>query len=468
MLNIKISLVTSSGLLLASKPEVADDTRQILTTGLMTALISFSKEVHHRELQSISYQDRTVSFIRVHEFVLILETFYEESVLSETQLGELLEKLQSCIAPILDGVDPDKVTEGEAAIILDRCLHDVQLPHYSITEQPLQIAESTQFTLIHSKKGWEIEDEISEGSYITLIAQMLDSLKVYKKCKNQLTGILTHLPDQNRTVYIIVDTDGQKSKVGVIKTPRELDWVLFRLATMMNDILKEMSQSKKEVDMQKIIDTLKNVDDPGNWLSRIDLDDLSPSFLERTVGKSLDKVIYSAIVGDSIFVIGDKPTVKLVIDTLSIFTQHIQNSVNVWITKNDLVHNGKCDLSAKMCGMSSSVFDSLVEDGFISEKDTIVNIVTGKINGTKSSTSFKRLYDTIKKLSVAELVTKIELELEKLVSFSLELTTISLVDENKGKAKLKELNSKSGYSNSFVRKALELAVKRNILLDYLL
>ena len=106
MLNIKISLVTSTGILLASKPEVIDDTRQILATGLMTALISFSKEVHQRELQSISYHDRTVSFIRVHEFVLILETVDEESTLSEKRLGQLLEQLKACTSPILEGVDP--------------------------------------------------------------------------------------------------------------------------------------------------------------------------------------------------------------------------------------------------------------------------------------------------------------------------------------------------------------------------
>ena len=79
-------------MLLASKPEVVDYTNQILATGLVTALISFSKEVHHRELQSISYHDRTVSFIRVHDFVLILETIDEESTLTEDTLKQLLEK----------------------------------------------------------------------------------------------------------------------------------------------------------------------------------------------------------------------------------------------------------------------------------------------------------------------------------------------------------------------------------------
>ena len=153
MLNIKVSLVTSSGLLLASKPETLDDTKQILATGLVTALISFSKEVHQRELQSISYHDRTVSFIRVHEFVLILETIDEEASLSEKRLEQLLEQLRVCTEPILEGVDPNQITEGEAAIILDRCLQEIQLVQYSITEQPFKMAESVYFTISHSKTG---------------------------------------------------------------------------------------------------------------------------------------------------------------------------------------------------------------------------------------------------------------------------------------------------------------------------
>ena len=120
MFNIKISLVTSSGLLLASKPESVDDTDQILATGLMTALISFSKEVHHRELQSISYHDRTISFIRLFDFAIIIETLAEDDALSEEQIKQLLEHLQTYISPHLENVDPKTLTEGQAELILQR------------------------------------------------------------------------------------------------------------------------------------------------------------------------------------------------------------------------------------------------------------------------------------------------------------------------------------------------------------
>ncbi|MCE7741479.1 MAG: hypothetical protein GOP50_03385 [Candidatus Heimdallarchaeota archaeon] len=468
MLNIKVSLVTSTGILLASKPEVVDDTRQILATGLMTALISFSKEVHHRELQSISYHDRTVSFVRVHDFVLILETIDEDSTLTEKRLGQLLEQLKSCTEPILEGVDPDIITDGEAEIILDKCLQDIQLLHYSISEQPLHKAERAQFTLLHTDKGWEIKDKVGSGSFIPTIALMLDTLKANEKCKGALRGIITHLPEDNSTVYIIVDTDGQTSKIGILKTPRELDLVLFRLFTMMDQMLHILSEEESDHNMEEIINTLMDIDDPGNRISSINLEDLSPSFLERIVGRNLDKAIYSAVVGEPIFVIGDKPTVKLVIDTLSIFNQHMQTSVNPWISETEITQNGKCDLTARICGMSTKVYKILFDNETLTESDTSINLNSGKTTGLKSSSHFKKLYDTIKKLSISELVTKIALELENIVSLSLDLTSISLVDETKGRIKLKELSSKSGYSSSFVRKALEMTVKRNMLLDYLL
>ncbi len=468
MLNVKISLVTSTGILLASKPEAVDDTRQILATGLMTALISFSKEVHQRELQSISYHDRTVSFVRVHDFVLILETIDEESTLSEKRLEQLLDQLKACTSPLLEGVDSDKITEGEAGIILDRCLQDIQLIHYSITEQPLKMVDSAYFTILHTKKGWETKEEASSDPFIPIIAPMLDTMKANEKCKGELKGLITHLPQEKSTVYIVIDTDGKESKIGLLKIPLELDSVLFRLFTMLDEMLKKLSKEQSKLSMKKIINILKDIDDPGNRLSRISLEDLSPSFLERSVGRNLDEAIYSAIIGDPIYIVGDKPTVRVVLDTLSIFTQHLQTSVNPWVLENDITRSGKCDLNARICGMSPEIFKILSEGEVISETDTCINLITNRVIGINSSNHFKKLFDIIKKLPITEIVSKIALELEKLVSLSIDFTSISLVDKDKGKHQFKEISSKSGYSSSFIQKALELAVKRNVLLDYLL
>ena len=63
--------------------------------------------------------------------------------------------------------------------------------------------------------------------------------------------------------------------------------------------------------------------------------------------------------------------------------------------------------------------------------------------------------------------TRICQELEKLALAALNITSFSLVDKDKGRVKLKEFSTNSGYPASFLKKALELATKMNPLLDYL-
>ena len=467
MFNIKISLVTSTGLLLASKPEVDDDTSQILATGLITALISFSKEVHHRELQSISYHDRTVSFIRVHDFVLILETIDEESKLTENILKQLLEKLKTCTSPLLEVADPDTITEGEASIILDRCLKNIQLLDISISEQPLKSAEIAHFTLVQSDKGWKIKDQVGSGAHISMIALMLETLEANKKFKGNMEGILTFIEGEKSLTYTIFDTNGKKSRVGILKFPQSLNLVLFRLFDIMNNHLTSLNDKKENFSMEEILHQIMKTEDLGNRLSKINLEDLSPTFLDRTVSRNLEKAIYSAIIGKPVYVIGDKPTVKLVIDSMSLFTQHLHTFVSLWTVEEDITKIVKCDLQARFCGMSSIVYKKFVEKKLISEKDTNINLETTKVSGEKSSNHFKKLFDTIKKLSITEVVTKIVYDLEKLVDLTLDLTALALLDKEKAKARLKDISSSKDYASSFFRKALELAVQRNSLLDYL-
>ena len=118
--------------------------------------------------------------------------------------------------------------------------------------------------------------------------------------------------------------------------------------------------------------------------------------------------------------------------------------------------------------MSLTVYKQLIEKQLISDTDTCLNLETTKVSGEKSSKHFKKLFDIIKKLSVVEVVTKIVNDLEKLVELTIDLTALALLDKEEAKTKLKNISSSTGYATSFFRKALELAVKRNSLLDYLL
>jgi len=466
MFNIKISLVTSSGLLLASKPESVDDTQQILVTGLMTALISFSKEIHHRELQSISYHDRTISFISLFDFVIIVETLAEDDALSEKQIKQLLEHLQIFISPLLENVDPNTLTEGQAELILENSLQEIYQLQYTITEQPFDLGEKTIFKLKHSSKGWEIQDKEGDGSHITKIALMLETLKANKKLQNGITCIVTQIPDENCNTFTIIKTDDDISKVGVLKLPRELDLTLFRLFPLMKKHINRLF-NEGERNFDYILTYLMDIEDPGSRLSKFNLEDLSPSFLDKSLGKNIDKVIYSTVVGDGILVVGDKPTVRLIIDALSIMNQHLHTSINVWITPTDLTSEEKCELGFRIYGMSFHIFNTIKENEKLLENITIINLNTGKVEATKSSIHFTKLFDTTKRLKINEMSTKMSQELDKLALAALTITSFSLMNKNKGKEKLKEFTSNSGYPANFIKKALELAIKMNPLLDYL-
>jgi len=468
MFNIKLSLVTSTGLLLTSKPETADETKQILATGLMTALISFSKEVHQRELQSISYHDRTVSFLRVHDFVLIVETIGEDSTVTERQLVQLIEYLIESAEPLLEDKDPNSLTEGEAALIIENCLQDMLSLQIQLAEQPLKNAETAMFTLNHSNKGWEISEKKGSGSFIPLIAFMLDTHKKNLGSNGTFKGIITQIPDENCTILTVIDSKGETTKAGILKLPIELDVTLFRLYPMIERMLSLMSKDSKKSDIESVLDTLRDIDDPGPRLTRISIEDLSPTFLDRTAGRNLERAIYSAIVGDEIFVVGDKPTVRLVIDTLSIFTQHLQTSVNVWITKDDIELNEKCDLTSRICGMSPSIYKNLIQRGLVDRSVTTINLEQSKVKGEKSSVYYKKLFDTIKRLRITEVATKLAMELEQLIEAAMKITSFALHDAKKAQQDMKELTTQTNLPPSLIRKAVELAKKRNYLLSYLL
>jgi hypothetical protein len=186
-----------------------------------------------------------------------------------------------------------------------------------------------------------------------------------------------------------------------------------------------------------------------------------------SLGKNIDKVIYGTIVGDGILVVGDKPTVRLIIDALSIMNQHLYTSVNIWITPIDLTSEEKFVLGSRICGMSSHIFKTIKENKKLLENMIIINLDEGKVEATKSSIHFKKLFDTIKKLKIHDMTTKMSQELNKLALAALTITSFGLVDKNEGKEKLKEYISNSGYPASFIKKALELATKMNPLIDYL-
>lgn len=466
MTEFQLSLITASGLLLASKPESVDETKQILATGLMTALLSFSEEVHHRELQSVSFHDRIVSFIRTNDFVLIVEAITDESELSIIVLNQILEKIKQSIKNLLEGADSELLSEGEAALIIEQCMFDIQNLQLKLTEKPFNKAEISTFTIIHSDKKWEIENRKGEGPQISKVAQILDAHNVNQKFQGSVFPFITLFPEQKFVTCNIAYPVGNKIGVGVLKFPNLLDHTLFRLFPVLEKRLAEISTQKMEFNIDDILEDIKKIEDPGNRFSLLNKDNLSPSLLSIVGGRNIGKPIYSAVVGEPISIIGDKPSVKIIIDTLSIFYQHQKIDINEWVVE-ELRKKDKYELKARLHGMSQKTYDSLLEQKIVQKKMTLMNLESAKVTGVKTSHYFKKIFEDNKQESISKLSSIIGKELENLVSMSLIITSFSLENINEGKEKLKELelNTKSPF---LFQKALLLAVSRNKLLKNLL
>ncbi len=466
MTEFQLSLITASGLLLASKPESIDETKQILATGLMTALLSFSEEVHHRELQSVSFHDRLVSFIRINGFILIVEAVSDESELSIIVINQILEKIKQSMKNLLEGADSELLSEGEAALILEQCTFDIRNLKLKLTDKPFNKAEISTFTIIHSDKKWEIEKIKGEGPQISDVAQILDAHKVSQTSQGSLFPFIALFPEQKYVTCNIAYPVGNKTGVGVLKFPNLLDHTLFRLFPVLEKRLAEMSTQKIEFNIDDILEEIKEIEDTGNRLSLLKKDSLSPSLLSIVGGRNIGKAIYSAVIGEPISIIGDKPSVKIIIDTLSIFCQHQKINVDEWVVE-ELRKKDKYKLEARLHGMSQKTYDSLLEQKIVKKKMTSMNLESAKVTGAKTSHYFKKIFDDNKQESISKLSSVIGKELENLVSMSLIITSFSLESISDGKEKLKELelNTKSPF---LFQKALLLAVSRNKLLKNLL
>ena len=463
--NIKLSLVSNSGLLLASKPESADDTQEILASGLISAIITYAKEVHQEELQSISYHDRTISFVQFKAFVFIVETLDKEFTFSERQSKQLLEQINLSAFSLLDGKDADLITEGEAQLILEHCFHDIQSLNIILTRHPLQSLIPEIFTVQHKVKGIEFLENRIDKAYHKSIAQIIDRNIININQEIKVHSFLTLIPEYKKTFYVIFSTDGFTTKVGYFIIPQELDYTVFRIYPMLERLIKSYTGSRQNFDFIDLLVELQEFEDTGNKFSMIDLDEISLSTLSNMTSENLDIVLFAALSGNPIYVVGDKSVSRLIIDTLSIFTQHLSFNVADWITEDDLSKVDFNLLLRGMVGMSSSTFQSILPLIHNKEIITVIDLEEDKISGPSASSHFIQFFEKIKNEDPTKASVVIFHELKKLVSLAYIITSTDMKDRDDSQTLLKELNDQFPYPSSFIEKALKLAKQRNKFLE---
>ncbi|MHA1668299.1 MAG: hypothetical protein ACTSUR_06530, partial [Candidatus Heimdallarchaeaceae archaeon] len=345
--------------------------------------------------------------------------------------------------------------------------HEISAVEYSLTEKPFQESESSTFSLTFKGDDFEIPEKTSLDAYIIKIREMLGEYKINEIFANKLVGFLISIPKENILCYIIVDTRDENVPVGVLKIPTGAELTISRLLPTIDEILKEFN-NRKEGEIQKILLEIKEIEDPGNRISQLNIDDLSTAFLDRAITKNFEKAIFSLVVGDPLVIIGDKPTIRLIMDTLSIFTQHIQYNFIYWIGINNQSLCHKCNSSATICGMSMDIFTSFRQEGILPESITTIDLAKSRVEGVNSSFYLKKLFETIKKLETTEIITLISNELEKIVTTALLITSCTLEKKEEGIQKVKKLSQDKSLPPGLFKKAKVLAEKYNPLLKFLL
>ena len=386
-------------------------------------------------------------------------------VFSERQLGQILEQIRLSSSPLLEDRDQDMISEGEASLILEHCLHDIYNLPLFFTKNPLISAEPFYFSITHNEESYDVEEIVGSGPIITSISEMISKHNLNEQFKNSIEGLIILLPEQKYSVFTVIDSDGKKTDVGVLKFQREFDYSIFRLFPLLKEKIQNLSNEDFKYDMLEILDILQKYEDPGNRFSRVEVEDLSLAFLSKAVSKTLENVIFAAVIGEPIIIVGNRHTVQLVIDTLSVFTQHTIVNIEEWIDSEEKFLERKVYTNHSIFGMSTYLYTKLEEVGKIDSKITIIDLETGLVKNGEPSYYFMNLFDKNVGHDIAKASVTVFHELRKLISMAFIITSFALYEKEKAQQLIKDLSLQSLYPQSFIRKAVELAKKRNKIID---
>ena len=118
---MKSSIIGKSGIPIASKPDNESNIQQqLLESGLITAILTFSKELHKQEIQSLTYHDRITSFIEFKELFLIVEI---TTAIDAELRNRILTIVQKNANKLLKIRSEKNLSSGEGELILEEIIN---------------------------------------------------------------------------------------------------------------------------------------------------------------------------------------------------------------------------------------------------------------------------------------------------------------------------------------------------------
>ncbi|MBD3190774.1 MAG: hypothetical protein GF308_09025 [Candidatus Heimdallarchaeota archaeon] len=460
MLITKISLLDKSGMVLAYKPKVAHkEEAELLASGLMSAILTFSEKIQQQEIQSINYHDCTTSFIKYKELLLVIEI---PNAIDKELRSQLLTRIKEQATDLLKDRKSSEISPGEAELILEKILNSINLVELGLN-RPFINAEKGKLLLRHEGREPEILAHENCASYLQPLVKMINRGLRSDNFQKQNKGIGLFVPflERNHSIYLFIQIHQKRSETGILKVSEEKSHILFRMTPVLNRQIRTLFENNQVITIIDALEIIRNKTvDTRNRDKVLQEEQFSLLFLEKNV-KNIEKAIYSVVVGDPVIVIGDKVSTKICVNTLSIFGQHLYTEIVEWLS------SGESEIGAHITGMSLKVYQELQAKGVLDERTTIVSLLEGKVLGEKDSDFCKKIFDRVKKKNIEEAYNIISSPLEELTTYAIKATEFPILTKERAILELKNLKKEINHNDKFDI-VMALATKRNSLLTPLL
>lgn len=457
MLITKISLIDKSGIVVASIPRVTDkEEKELLASGLISAILTFSEEIQQQEIKSINYHDYTTSFIKYHELILLIEI---PNAIDKELQNQLLAIIKDQAGNYLEKQGSKSISQEEGESILEGIFNSINWDELGL-KKPFTDAERGKLYLHHKEQAVEILSEGKVELYLQSLADIIDQR--LRECHFELPddeiGVFIPFMEREFSTYSFIRMlDEDKTEAGILRVTEDKSDTLFRMTPLLTKQIRNLLKNNREFSINDALEIIMNKTiDTRTYKKVLNEDQFSLLFLEKNV-KNIDRALWSVITGDSVIVIGDKVSTRICTNTLSIFGQHLYTEVIEWLSKDET------QIGGNITGMSQEHYNSLVKKGVIAQGTTIVNLLEGKTIGEKGSDYFKLLMDKMKRKELQEAYHSIGKELEQLIKNAIKIINFTQLEKEQAIKQLKELKKEINHKEKF-DSIMTLAIKRNPLI----
>lgn len=452
---LKISLSTSGGINLAEIPESEEEALAQLSSGLTAALLSFAQEVHNQKLRNISLHNRTLTFIPVTEFVLVVET---SNLTNKEKIRLLLDLVQQYAMTLLKDYDYMSLFPEKAYEILEDILsYDYVLDELGI-DKPFTSADIDSFEIDNTT------GDIVSGKSSDRNMMIKEFVIKGKEISIEQDTIHTFMPLGDDVTYNIIQIEDKVTKVGWMSLPKSDAGTLFRMLPIIEEATTNIMKVSPDLSQYEVLERIRDIPDLAvKTVEELDLDFLSLEFLKNNIKKKIDQVLMNVIVGKNpVIVIGTKPSVKVVTQTLLLFSQHKSIEYIDWLDPTET------EIGAQITGMSIAQYQGLKDNIEKNKNIVVVNVDNKKVIKSHGGNKYiGKLFDKVKNLEIRVASKIISEELGELVNQAIKVTSLVLLSRDDSIKQLQAMKKELGDDSKFTI-IMNMAKQRNVWIDSVL